>query len=148
MDPILTQNKTNGRASKSPRVIIYDPLNHTLGLERLTEDESKFLCSSHLPKFANFLEKTSVAVQLSRWRNDVNVFLDQESRSGFVAIVKLNRLGPKITWQRRLQNKYTTLYMKGLKPDDEAEASTSRRLRELESLVRRSFEFGESFESL
>ena len=122
------QNKTHSWDSKSSRVVLYDPFNHGLTTDWLTTDDRNFPLLSHLLKVANFLEKSSLAIQLPRWRNRVDIYIDQEAKSRFVATVKLNRLGRKANWQRRLWRKYTMLYMKGFKPEEEARPSTSSTL--------------------
>ena len=75
---------------------------------------------------SNWIGKSdSFQVHLPWWRNRVNIYVDEEARTGFVATVKLDRLGPKTNWQRRLRHNYTTLYVKGLKPEDEPGASSN-----------------------
>jgi len=61
-------------------------------------------------------ETNSFEVQLPRWRNHVDVFKDMESELGFVATLRLDRIGMKKNWQRRLGYNYKVLYVKGKKP--------------------------------
>lgn len=75
---------------------------------------------------SNLLGKTdSIKVHLPRWRNRVDIYIDEEARSEFVATVKLDRLGRKRNWQRRLGHNYTTLYVKGLRPEEPRTSSSS-----------------------
>lgn len=43
--------------------------------------------------------------------------MDPKKRSGFVATVRLDRLGPAKVWQRRLRHNYKVLRIKGLEPE-------------------------------
>lgn len=112
-----SQNGTKSWENKLSRVVMYDPSSHGLTMGDLTKEDRNFHFSLRLPKLANFLEQSSLAVQLPRWRNRVDIYTDEKARSGFVATVKLDRLGSKTNWQRRLRHKYTTLYVKGSKPE-------------------------------
>lgn len=64
-------------------------------------------------------EKTFLSMKLPRWRNRVNIYVDPKKQSGLVASVKLNRLGTRTTWRRRLGHKYNVLYVKGLTREEE-----------------------------
>lgn len=120
-----SQDKTNSWDSKSSRVVLYDPFNHGLKTDWLTQDEGNFPFSFPLPELANFLENSSVRIQLPRWRNSVDIYIDQTAKVGFVATVKLTRLGKRTNWQRRLRYKHTYLYMKGLGSEEEAYPSAT-----------------------
>ena len=67
----------------------------------------------------------SFPVDLPRWRNRVDIYVDPENRSGFVATVQLDRLGPAKNWQRRLGHKYRILHVKGLKPGTVSRTSSN-----------------------
>ena len=56
----------------------------------------------------------SLELKLPRWRNRVDVYMNPESRSGFLASVSLNELGVIKNWQRRLRYNYTVLRVKGV----------------------------------
>ena len=59
-------------------------------------------------------ECDSYQVHLPRWSNKVDIYLDPKNRSGFIATVRLDRLGPAKNWQRRFRHNYKVLHVKGL----------------------------------
>ena len=67
----------------------------------------------------------SFPIDLPRWRNRVDIYVCPEDRSGFVATVQLDRLGPAKNLQRRFGHKYRVLHVKGLKPGIASRASSS-----------------------
>ncbi|MCJ1362018.1 hypothetical protein MMC16_001120 [Acarospora aff. strigata] len=93
---------------KGPRAILYDPSKQELSTLSIT-----------------ILEQTSniIQVHLPPWRNRVDIYLDEKAREKFVATVNLNRLGPAKNWQRRLRRNYTSLYVKGAKPEEMSRTS-------------------------
>ena len=119
-----TEDKTNNWSSKSSRMVLYDPVSDALKTDWLTEDDSNFSLSFYLLKLTNFLENSSVKVQLPRWRNSVDIYIDDV----FVATIKLDRLGTKVNWQRRFRHKHPFLYMKDLEPKEEGRPSILARL--------------------
>ena len=67
----------------------------------------------------------SFPIDLPRWRNRVDIYVCPENRSGFVATVQLDRLGPAKNLQRRFGHKYRVLHVKGLKPGTASRTSSS-----------------------
>ena len=61
-------------------------------------------------------ESNSFEIQLPRWRNRVHVYADMEEQRGYAATLRLDRLGLKKNWQRRLGINYRVLHVKGKKP--------------------------------
>ncbi|KAF6236763.1 hypothetical protein HO173_005054 [Letharia columbiana] len=93
-----------------PQAIVYDP-----SLDKFETVERQNLNT----------DCNSFPVHLPWWRNKVDIYLDPENRSGFVATVKLDRLGAAKNWQRRLRHNYKVLHVKGLKPGTASRASSS-----------------------
>lgn len=74
---------------------------------------------------SDLLGTDSFKVHLPWWRNRVDIYMDEEAKSEFVATIKLDRLGRRTNWQRRLRHNYTTLYVKGFKPEEPRSLSIS-----------------------
>lgn len=95
------QQRSTSWEVKHPEAIIYNPEDHelsTVQLAVLERDSNKF------------------EVYLPRWQNRVDIYVDRKGKSGFVASVRLDKLGRSKNWQRRLRHNYTSLYVKGQKP--------------------------------
>ena len=60
-------------------------------------------------------ESNAFEIDLPRWRNRVHVYADMKKQEGYAATIKLDRLGLKRNWQRRLGLNYHVLYVKGEK---------------------------------
>lgn len=104
---------------KSPlKAIVYDPSSHKLSTDYLStlDSQSPKNCRSCSQLTFN-IETDNFEVHLPWWRNTVDIYVDAEARSGFVATVRLDKLGPKKNWQRRLRHNYTILRVKGPKPE-------------------------------
>ncbi|CAD6587529.1 MAG: hypothetical protein ASARMPREDX12_002924 [Alectoria sarmentosa] len=93
-----------------PQAIVYDP-----SLDKLETVKCENLNS----------KCDSFPVHLPWWSNKVDIYVDAKNRSGFVATVQLDRLGPAKNWQRRFRRNYTVLHVKGLKPGKASRASSS-----------------------
>ena len=67
---------------------------------------------------SNLLGKyTSFQLDLPWWRNRVDIYINLETKIGFVATVQLDRLGKIKNLQRRVGQNYTVLLVKGSKPN-------------------------------
>ena len=94
-----------------------------LGMEEINEENSMLLelpsplCFSLVCRLIFPLGKTnSFEVQLPRWRNQMDVYIDMEERKGYIASIRLGRrLGVKGNWQRHLGMNYQVLFVKGKK---------------------------------
>lgn len=115
-------SRTPSWENKSLKAIVYDPESHDISTERLSILEST--SPNHVPAIAthtkSLVESDNRPVYLPRWRNSVDIYLNAESRSAFVATIRLDKqLSPSQNWQRRLRRNYKVLYVKGLKPEQE-----------------------------
>jgi len=97
---------------------VYDPSSHKLSTDYLSKLDSQLLNFYSLAVLWLILTIASdnFEVHLPWWRNSVDIYVDSVARTGFVATVRLDKLGPKKNWQRRLRQNYTVLRVKGLKP--------------------------------
>ena len=104
-----------------PQAIVYDPSKDSFKTEECGgECKSRAIrklltCVAHCD---------SHPVHLPWWSNKVDIYQDPENRSGFIATVRLDRLGPAKVWQRRFRYNYKVLHVKGLKPDKNSGTST------------------------
>ena len=111
-------SRTNSWEKNPLKAIIYDPSSHSLSTEYLSTLDSQFCQVTTLFPQLNFQTETdNFEVHLPWWRNTVDIYVDAAARSGFVATVRLDKLGAKKNWQRRLKHNYTVLRVKGPKPD-------------------------------
>lgn len=106
---LSTEHRTSSWDHK-PQAIVYDP-----SLDKLETVKRENLN----------IECDSFPVHLPWWSNKVDIYVDPENRSGFVATVQLDRLGTAKNWQRRLRRNYTILHVKGLKPGKFSRTSSS-----------------------
>ena len=103
------------------QAIVYDPAMDSFGTEE---------CGGMFKNLATRYSLTCVAhcdsyqVHLPWWSNKVDIYQDPENRSGFIATVRLDRLGAAKVWQRRLRHNYKVLHVKGLKPEKSSGTST------------------------
>lgn len=120
-----TGSRTNSwDKTHSSKAFVYDPLNHKLSTEKLSTLDSQSPHSLNLVfhgiskcELTISTEIDNFEVRLPRWRNSIDIYVDAASRSGFVATVRLDKLGPKKNWQRRLRRNYTVLRVKGARPE-------------------------------
>ena len=114
--------RTPSWENKTLKAIVYDPESHDISTEELSILESASL--HHFLPIATHAkpleESENLQVYLPSWRNRVDIYLNAESRSAFVATIRLNKqLSSSQNWQRRLRRNYKVLYVKGLKPEEE-----------------------------
>ncbi|CAD6587514.1 MAG: hypothetical protein ASARMPREDX12_002917 [Alectoria sarmentosa] len=84
-----------------PQALVYEQGSPHLAVEEINEVNK---------------ESNSFEIQLPRWRNRVHVYADMEEQRGYAATLRLDRLGLKKNWQRRLGINYRVLHVKGKKP--------------------------------
>ena len=110
---VSSEHRTSSWDHKQ-QALVYDPSMDTLETEE---------CGGECRHLARKLLLSCIAhcdsypVHLPWWSNKVDIYLDPKNRSGFIATVRLDRLGPAKVWQRRLRHNYTVLHVKGLKPE-------------------------------
>lgn len=94
------------------------------GSSRLTIEEINDVNSmyAHTTRFVSFTAETvptgesdAFEIDLPRWRNRVEVYADMKNHWGYAATLRLDRLGLKKNWQRRLGLNYNVLHVKGNK---------------------------------
>ena len=106
------------RAAKERKVVVYDHGAHDL----YTNDEAVFDNSKSEKRILYFSNLTSLdekyayCMDLPRWRNRVNLNVDPDLKSLFLAEVRIDKIGWRKNWQRRLRINYTKIYVKGPKP--------------------------------
>ena len=114
--------RTPSWENKTLKAIVYDPESHDISTEEVSILESAFLqpfpaTATHTKSLE---ESDNFQVYLPSWRNRVDIYLNAESRSAFVATIRLDKqLSPSKNWQRRLRRNYKVLYVKGLRPEKE-----------------------------
>ena len=118
----LRTRRTPSWENKTLKAIVYDPESHAISTEKVSVLESASL--HHLPPIdtqtKSLEESDNLQVHLPSWRNTVDIYLNAESRSAFVATIRLDKqLSSSQNWQRRLRRNYKVLYVKGLKPEEE-----------------------------
>ena len=121
---LSAEDRTSSWDHKS-QAIVYDPSLdklETVKCENLNSEWDTVAARNLLTLLAKC---DSFPVHLPWWSNKVDIYVDPESRSGFIATVRLDRLGPAKNWQRRLRHNYTVLHVKGLKPGRASRASSS-----------------------
>ena len=101
---------------KASRVIVWDPLNHDLSFEMEETLDSEFVTSPDRSILTVTEKYASFPVHLPRWRNRVDIYLDEEHKAGFVTSIDLSQLGVGKNLKRRLRYRYTVLHVKGAKP--------------------------------
>lgn len=120
----LSAEHRTGSWDHKPQAIVYDP-----SLDKLETVKCENLNSelqTLVMKAADFAAKCdSFPVHLPWWSNKVDIYVDPENRSGFIATVQLDRLGRAKNWQRRFRHNYKVLHVKGLKPGKASRASSS-----------------------
>ena len=108
-----------------PHAIGYHPKSSHLAAEDINEVNSKLPNMLFAPCFTVFVsrlilsteESNCFEIQLPRWNNLVLVYSDMEDPSGlYPTALRLDRLGMKKNWQRRLGMNYKVLHVKGKKP--------------------------------
>lgn len=111
---------------KEPQAILYDPSKHALSTLSMTVPEGE-CWYSWLRKLGWFHAESSekFEVHLPRWKNRVNIYVGEKAREGFIATIYLNWLGSAKNWQRRLRHNYTSLYVKGVKPEETSQTSSA-----------------------
>ena len=108
-------------------VIVYDPSEHALSTEPLSDPERTLPLLSKMGARLTPTGTTGIfQVRLPSWRNRVDIYLDEEAKQGLVATVQLDRLGLKNNWQRRLRHNYTSLYVRGAKPRSKNQTDSFR----------------------
>lgn len=106
-----------GRRDRGTKAIVYDPSSHQLWTEDCNKLDSEW--SYHGEDMSsNLLGKyTSFQLDLPWWRNRVDIYINPETKTGFVATVQLDRLGKIKNLQRRVGQNYTVLLVKGSTPN-------------------------------
>ena len=61
-------------------------------------------------------QHASFQVHLPRWRNRVDIYLDEKKKTGLVTSIDLGQIGVKRNLKRRLGYNYRVLHVKGVKP--------------------------------
>ena len=119
-------NQANlGQQASAEQAIVYDPSLDKFETVRRENLKSEY-CTLAIEKLANFLANSDTfAVHLPWWRNKVDIYVDPKNRSGFVATVQLNRLGPAKNLQRRFRPSYKVLHIKSSKSGIASRASSS-----------------------
>lgn len=100
--------------SSKKQAIVYDPCFHKHDTEEWILQDSK--SSRNQNTAYSYVEKAKYSrfdVRLPLWRNRVDIYVDPENKTGFVATVQLSQLGSAKNWQRRLRQNYTVLRVKG-----------------------------------
>ncbi len=111
-----SRHRTSSWDNKHSRVIVYDPLNHDLSFETEETLNSMDIASRFRSPLITPETDTSFKVHLPRWRNRVNIYLDDERKAGFVTSIDLGKLGVGKNLKRRLRYNYTVLHVKGARP--------------------------------
>ena len=111
-----SRHNTGSSDNKQARVIVWDPLNHHLSFEMQETLDSKFKTSPDQSRLTTTEEDASFKVHLPRWRNRVDIYLDEENKAGFVTSIDLSKLGVGKNLKRRLRYSYTVLHVKGANP--------------------------------
>lgn len=114
-------SRTNSWDKAPVKAIVYDPTSRRLSTDYLSTLESQSDDSNAHSQLTRKTESDNFQVHLPWWRNSVDIYVDAEARSGFVATVRLDKLGLKKNWQRRLRQNYTVLRVKGPKPNGNEE---------------------------
>ncbi len=109
-------HNTGSPDHKQPRVIVWDPLNHQLSFEMQDTLDSKSTTSPDGSPLTKTEDDASFKVHLPRWRNRVDIYLDEEHKAGFVTSIDLSKLGVGKNLKRRLRYSYTVLHVKGANP--------------------------------
>jgi hypothetical protein len=98
---------------KSPEAIIYHPIEDELVTQKLEEAESK-----PPPRRIDEMKDSDesgtsglIRVDLPHWANRVDIYMDGKEKTGFIASVKMKRLGAKKNWQRHLGYNYTHMFV-------------------------------------
>ncbi len=111
-----SQHRTGSWDNRTSRAIVYDPLKHHLSFETEENLNSKIPVSGNRFKLIFAETDTSFQVHLPRWRNRVDIYLDDQQKEGFVTSIDLGKLGVGKNLKRRLGYDYTVLHVKGAKP--------------------------------
>lgn len=100
---ITQQNKPTGEIRpRTSHALVLRADSPAIDIEKIT-DENK--------------ENNSFEMPLPKWRNRVDVYMDQKARTGYIATLHLNYcLGVWRNWQRRFGWDYQVLFVKGAKP--------------------------------
>ena len=115
-------SRTSSWENKGLKAIVYDPESHDISTEKLSILESTSLHQLHpiTTYTKSLVESDNLRVYLPSWRNKVDIYLNADSRSAFVATIRLDKqLSQSQNWQRRLRRNYKVLYVKGLRPEKE-----------------------------
>jgi len=114
--PVLKRRSSTWKPDPQ-QALVYRAESDDLAFEDVTEINSQLLEHDSVAReLTLWLEiSNSFEVQLPRWRNRVYVYADKKSKTGFVATIRLDRLGPVKNLQRRLGLNYRTLHVKGNK---------------------------------
>ena len=118
----LSAEHHTGSWDHKPQAIVYDPSSDRFGTEKCGGECSNLATGRAANLVANC---DSYPVHLPWWSNKVDIYADPKNRSGFVATIRLDRLGPAKVWQRRFRHNYTILHVKGLKPGKASSSSES-----------------------
>ena len=106
----------SNKGNEPCRVILYDPISYGLETKKLALLQGvplRICCQlSHYTKCTGG-DIEAFEVPMPSWRNTVNIYLNSEKQSGFIAQIHLNRLGKRRNMQRRLRQDFTKLYVKG-----------------------------------
>lgn len=108
--------RTGNWDHKESRVIVWDPLNHDLSFEMEETLDGRSAISPDRSLLTVTEKYASFPVHLPRWRNRVDIYLDEEHKAGFVTSIDLSQLGVGKNLKRRLRYRYTVLHVKGAKP--------------------------------
>ena len=123
----LSSERRSNSWDRKSKAIVYDPSLHELKTERCEDLNSKrnpLICRNNETKTDLEGKSDSFEVHLPRWRNRVDIYVDPEARSGFVASIQLDKLKWTKNWQRRLGRNYKVLHVRGLKPGTASRTSS------------------------
>ena len=120
--PTFSNHRSKSRDQNPPLALVYQQGEPHLGVEEINEVNSKLSkCTLHpdfhVPRLILTKEESNgFEIQLPRWRNRVFLYPNMEEKTGYPVSLRLDRLGWKKNWQRRLGINYTVLHVKGKKP--------------------------------
>lgn len=111
-----SQQRTLSWEHKHSQAIVWDPLNHEVSYEAKETLDSKLATKAECSILTVIESYDTFKVHIPRWRNRVDIYLDDERKAGFVTSIDLGKLGLRKNMKRRLRYNYTVLHIKGAKP--------------------------------
>lgn len=120
--PAFGDHRSKSWDRNLPLALVYQQGEPHLGVEEINEVNSKLSkCTLRLdfeiPRLILTKEESNAfEIQLPRWGNRVFLYPNMEEKTGYPVSLRLDRLGWKKNWQRRLGLNYTVLHVKGKKP--------------------------------